>query len=98
MGAIKDVPQMLYSRIVTEFKVDPDWAYSQLKCVEDRDKAKKIRRYRIFDMDAIHAAKGFKVENFVSFDAHPEMVIFEGAVTDDGQVSLTKKSGPAVPA
>ncbi|MEW6142070.1 MAG: hypothetical protein AB1597_02795 [Chloroflexota bacterium] len=90
MGAIKDVPQMPYSHIITEFHVDPDWAYSRLRCVEDRDKAKKIRRYRIFDMDVISANKGFKVKDYASFDAHPEMVMFEGFVTDDGQVSLTR--------
>lgn len=89
MGAIKDVPQMLYSRLITEFHVDPDWAYAHLKCVEDRDKSKKIRRYRIFDMDVVSAVKGFKVEGYASFDAHPEMVMFEGSVTDAGQVSLT---------
>lgn len=90
MGAVKDVPQMPYSRIVTEFKVDPDWAYAHLKCVEERDKARKLRRYRIFDMDAVSRVGGFRVENYASFDAHPELVLFEGYVTDEGQVSLTR--------
>lgn len=90
MGAIKDVPQMPYSRLITEFHVDPDWAYANLRCVEERDKAKKLRRYRIFDMNVVSAVRGFKVENYTTFDAHSDLVMFEGSVTDDGQVTLVQ--------
>jgi hypothetical protein len=91
MGAIKDVPQMPYSRIITDFHVDPDWAYQHLKCVEDRDKAKKIRRYRIFDMDKLTDIKGFKVESYASLDSHPELVMFDASVTDDGDCKVERK-------
>ncbi len=95
-SVVKEIPQRPYAYIITQFHIDPDFAYAHLRCVEEQDKAKKLRKYLVFDLDSI--PKELKIEGYASLDAHPELVLYEGYVTDDGKVVMTKKEpAPSVP-
>jgi hypothetical protein len=91
MGATKDIPQVLYSNLIVEQKLDPDWVYNNLKCVEFKDKPAKLKRYRVFNQNGLPG--GFKVDKYESFDAKPELVLFEGWISDDGERMELKKKG-----
>jgi hypothetical protein len=88
---IREIPQRSYMHLITDLHVDPDFACSNLRCVEERDKEHKIRKYRIFNVNTL--PKGFVAADYVSFDTHPELVLFEGTETDDGKVNIVKKAG-----
>ena len=90
---IKEVPQRPYAVIITNYKVEPDWAYAHLRCVEEQDKANRVRRYRIFDQDLI--PKDFKIEGYASFNGRPELVLYEAVVGDDGKTEVVKKEAAA---
>jgi hypothetical protein len=97
-ATVKDVPQRAYACIITEHGVDPDWAYTHLKCVEEHDKLSKTHKYRVFDTDII--PKGFTIESYASFDARPELVMFEGYSREAGaevQTVMEKKSVKPTP-
>lgn len=91
MGAIKDIPQTLYAYIITELKQNPDFVYNNLRCVELKDKPSKLKRYRIFNQNSL--PDGFKVDKYEAFDVKPELVLFEGWLSDDGNRMELKKNG-----
>ncbi len=80
-GARLSKPRELESRIgrnlVVELNYDPDWVW-QLRSVNSRRQEQKaVFDFRIFD-PVLAKTKGIPVDNYLSLDAHPELIYFDG--------------------
>ena len=76
----KGMPELLGSRLVTDFKVDPGWAWNDANKVMIKDAevdGKPITYFRIPDWKTADNKK-IDIKNYHSLDAHPELILIEG--------------------
>jgi hypothetical protein len=73
----KELPQQVGGYLVIKEKLDPDWVWS-LRCVVRRYPERKSQLdFRVFD--PVEAdQKGITIANFMSLDAYPEMILYQG--------------------
>lgn len=73
----REIAHWAYMYLVTNLKIEPDYL-SQMKSVEQMsfEGDTPVILIRIFDPKAL--PKTTVIENFVSLDQHPDLIIFEG--------------------
>lgn len=73
----KDLPESIGMYMVVSMKKNPDWVWTLKAVMLDKPDSKDVKDIRIYDPAKTAAAKVF-VKNYRSFDAHPELTLFEG--------------------
>lgn len=73
----KFIPDIVGGHLVTDFKQDPDVVWKLRAVMRQRGESKSALDVRVFD-DVEAATKNIKIENYDSFDAHPELILYEG--------------------
>lgn len=73
----KEIPEAVGRYLVVDLHEDPDSVWD-LKIVErQQEQEGKVYDIRIFDPYKV-GTQGMKITDYHSFDAHPELVLFEG--------------------
>jgi hypothetical protein len=74
----KTVPEPVGRHLVVKMHKDPDWVWN-LKGVIKRHQGDSNTQFdfRVYD-DANVASKSIRVKDYRTFDAHPELILFEG--------------------
>ncbi len=74
----RELPSQVRMYLVVKEKLDPDWVWT-LRCVERRCHGDMRLKYefRLYS-DAQAGLAGVKVDNYLSLDDHPELVLFTG--------------------
>ena len=75
--------------MVLEMKKDPDWVW-QLKGVTLPADKKNTFYCRVFDPTQAGTAN-VKVENWISLDEHPELILWEGYCDDETYTYRSEK-------
>lgn len=87
----KFIPDIVGGHLVTDFKQDPDVVWKLKAVVRQRGESKNAFDVRVFD-DVESATKNIKIEDYDSFDAHPELILYEGWFNKESiQVELEVK-------
>ncbi len=73
----KLIPDIVGGHLVTDFKQDPDVVWKLRAVMRRRGESKDAFDVRVFD-DIEAATKKIKIEDYDSFDAHPELILYEG--------------------
>lgn len=73
----KDLPPIVGMNLVTKFNKDPDWVWNLRAAILAKPDDKNVTLYRVFDPVQAGTAK-VKVKNYKTFDAHPELILYEG--------------------
>ncbi len=73
----KFIPDIVGGHLVTDFQQDPDVIWKYKAVVRRRGESKNAFDVRVFD-DVETATKKIKIEDYTSFDAHPELILYEG--------------------
>ena len=73
----KLIPEIVGGHLVTDFKQDPDVVWKYKAVVRRRGESKDAFDVRVFD-DIDAATKKIKIVDYTSFDAHPELILYEG--------------------
>lgn len=87
----KLIPDIVGGHLVTDFKQDPDVIWKYKVVLRQRGEGKDAFDVRVFD-DIEAATKKIKIEDYDSFDAHPELILYEGWFDKEAiQVQLEEK-------
>jgi len=73
----KDLPQDVGKYIVVQLGYDPDWVWALKSVVIEKENKKDCFDFRVFDMVTANA-RGVKIQNYSSLEAHPDLVLFDG--------------------
>lgn len=73
----KDLPQDVGKYLVVKLGYDPDWVWVLKSVAIKKENKKDCFDFRAFNTATAHA-KGVKVENYFSLEAHPDLVLFDG--------------------
>lgn len=73
----KEMVDAVGMHLVTRMKLDPDWVWSLYCATRPRTDGKKSFDVRVFSKIQAQA-KGVKITDYESLDAHPELILFEG--------------------
>ena len=88
----KYMPDMVGGHLVTDYAQNPDWVWKLKAVVRQRPESKDAFDIRIYD-DVQAATKNVKVKNYLSFDQHPELVLYEGWFNNESrQMELEAKN------
>ncbi len=81
----------VWGQLVGVHKIDVDTLSGTMRCVKKEDSIKgcKVTRLRIFDFRLVEN-KGITVTGWDTFDQNPEVLAFEGYVTEHNHVHLEK--------
>ncbi|MDA1000185.1 MAG: hypothetical protein O2807_06670 [bacterium] len=71
------IPDSVGRYLVTVLKKNPDWAWRLMAVVRPRAEKKGLFDVRVYDA-AQARGKQIVIRDFNSFDAHPELTLFEG--------------------
>ncbi len=71
------MPDPVGRYLVVQMKKDPDWVWKLEAVVRPRPESKSAFDVRVFDANQLYAKK-VNVKNYLSLDAHPDLVLFEG--------------------
>jgi hypothetical protein len=72
----KDIPEPVGRYLVVDLGKDPDWVW-QLRSVVRAQEEKSRYDVRVFE-ESQTRSKGVRVQDYTSFDEHPELILFEG--------------------
>lgn len=78
----KEIPQPIGSYLVTKEGMSSDVVWKLMAVVSPRLNEKYVVDVRVYDSSKTKQG-GFKVENYHSFDDHPDLVIFDGWYSKD---------------
>ena len=78
----KEIPPPIGSYLVTQEGMSPDVVWKLMAVIRPRLNDKYVVDVRVYDGGKTKQG-GFKVENYDSFDDHPDFVIFDGWYTKD---------------
>ncbi|MDP2646997.1 MAG: hypothetical protein Q8P24_18830 [Desulfobacterales bacterium] len=73
----KGIPEPVGRFLVVYLKKDPDWVWKLMSVVRPRGAAKHAFDVRVFDENQTRSKK-VDIRDYNSFDAHPELILFEG--------------------
>ena len=73
----KEIPELAGRYLVVQKKRDPDWVWKLRAVVRKSPKGKKVFDVRVFD-DAQVAQKGVRINDWTTFDEHPDLILYEG--------------------
>ena len=73
----KSIPEPVGRHLVVQLGKDPDWVWKLEAVVRQRPESKSAFDIRVFDRNQTESNK-LRIINYNSFDAHPELILFEG--------------------
>ena len=73
----REIPQTVGRYLVVELGKDPDWVWNLKAAVKPRSGEKEVFEVRVFDASET-AVRRVSIRDYTSFDAHPELILFEG--------------------
>lgn len=86
----KKIHSSMGRHLVVAMGKDPDWVWSLKGVSRPRGNPKNAFDIRVFD-DFKARGKGIVVKNYLTLDAHPDLILFEGwHDKDSGAVELTQ--------
>jgi hypothetical protein len=89
---VKEIYDGMWGHMVNEYHIDVD-TLGEMRCV-DRDAMNNdglpIKLIRIFSPGEA-ASKGIAVNGWETFDEHPELILYEGYLTQDNKAHTVKK-------
>lgn len=77
---VKEISGAAWGCLINDFNMDVDTLQNEMKCVERKEEisgAGKVIYLRIFKPEEA-AKKGVEISGWETFDAHPDLVYFEG--------------------
>ncbi|MBI4289249.1 MAG: hypothetical protein HY671_12595 [Chloroflexi bacterium] len=88
----KEIHDGAWGYLLNVHKVDADTLAREMRCVEREGivDGKAVTLMRVFK-PRMAGEKGVKVSGWETFDAHPDLILFEGYLTKSNQVFLEKK-------
>jgi len=92
---VNDIPSnACWGVLLHQFKVDHEILSNKMRCVmkEGNINGQKATFLRIFDIRKIDASK-IIVTGWEIFDQHPELIDFEGHVTESNSAFIERKNG-----
>ena len=78
----KFVPDLVGGHLVVDYKQNPDWVWKLKSVSRKREDSRTTFDIRIFD-EVETATKNIKIQDYNSFDEHPELILFEGWFDND---------------
>ena len=72
----RELPQQVGGYLVVNRSMDPDQVWA-LRCVVKPKESKDLFDFRVFSPSKV-ASSGLRVENYHTFDSHPELILFQG--------------------
>jgi len=73
----KAMPDPIGRYLVVQLKKDPDWVWKLEVVVRPRPEGKTASDFRVFEANQVYA-KNVSVKNYLSLDAHPDLILYEG--------------------
>ncbi len=73
----KNIPEPVGRHLVVGLGKDPDWVWNLKAVMKNRENEKDVFEVRVFDQSQA-ASRQIKVKDYNSFDAHPELILYEG--------------------
>ena len=73
----KFIPDIVGGHLVTDYNQNPDYVWKLKSVVRCREDSKNTFDIRVFD-EVEAATKNIKIQDYNSFDEHPELILFEG--------------------
>ena len=89
---IKEIEDGAWGHLVSVHGISVDILYKEMRCVEREGslEGKKVKFLRVFKpMEA--QQKGIPVTGWETFDQHPDLIIFEGYLTESNKAHLERK-------
>ena len=91
----KSIPDAVGRYLVVTLGKNPDWVWNLKAVTRSNGGDKDTFEVRVFDASQA-ADKGIKVRDYLTFDEHPEMILYEGWFnkrTSDSKIQAKEKSG-----
>jgi hypothetical protein len=73
----KDIPESVGMYMVTTLQKDPDWVWTLKAVMREHVDEKHIKDIRVYDPSQT-AVQRVSVKNYSTFDARPELILYEG--------------------
>ena len=91
------IPEAVGRYLVVQMTKDPNWVWSLRSVIRKREgESPSSYHFRLYE-DGKVAGKGVIVKDFNSFDAHPDLVLFQGWFDKKSmEVHMEKKKEPPV--
>jgi hypothetical protein len=89
---VKEIADGAWGHLVNAHGISVDTLYKEMRCVEREGtlEGEKVKFLRVFKpMEAQH--KGIPIMGWETFDQHPDLIIFEGYLTESNKAHLERK-------
>jgi hypothetical protein len=73
----KDIDDLVGRNLVVQFGKNPDWVWHLKNVLRQKADSKSIYDVRVFSQTEA-AEKRVNVKNYLTLDAHPDLILFEG--------------------
>jgi len=90
----KDIPYPVGRSLVVDKGQDPDWVWNLKGVVLPKEGTRDVFYVRVFSANNA-SMKNIRVENYLSLDDHPELILFQGwfdRKTQEVEVEAPSKS------
>jgi hypothetical protein len=90
---VKEVYDGAWGHLVSVHQVSVDTLANEMRCVEREgvlEGGKKVKFLRVFKLTEAQQ-KGITVMGWESFDEHPDLILFEGFLTQNNEAHLERK-------
>ncbi len=89
---VKEIHDAAWGHLVTVHKVDVDTLTKEMRCVERDGQVggRRVTLTRVFRLGQAQQ-KGVVVSGWETLDQHPDLIVFEGHVTQSNEAHLERK-------
>ncbi len=91
----KDIPESIGMYMVTTLQKDPDWVWTLKAVMREHVDDKNIKDIRIYDPSQT-AVQRVSVKNYSTFDARPELILYEGWFNKKNRKFEIKEKTPSL--
>ncbi len=90
----KEIEGGTWGHMVRIHKVDVDTLWREMRCVERGgtiNGGEPVKLIRIFSLKDVEA-KGVEITGWETFDSHPDLILYEGYLTQRNQAHMERKA------
>jgi hypothetical protein len=90
---VKEIDDGAWGHLVSVHRISVDVLSKDMRCVEREgvlDGGRKVKFLRVFSQAEVQR-KGATVTGWETFDEHPDLILFEGYLTENNEARLERK-------